>query len=79
MTNKSEIKIIMDLVQLLKQKEDKIVDLERSARYSRPHNQFLRFGGGSRRNADNAELPTQKKNIEQKPPDTSLEEPLILK
>ena len=69
----------MDLVQLLKQKEEKIAELELSAKYSRPHNQFLRFGGGSRRTSNNAEVPTPKKDIEQKTPDISLEEPLILK
>jgi hypothetical protein len=83
MSNKSEIKIIMDLVQLLKQKEERIAQLEQdnplSAHYTRPHNPFLRFGGTSRRSNDNADVPTPKKDTQEKTAQTSLDEPLILK
>ena len=88
MTNKSEIKIILDLVQLLKDKEEKIAKLllyisklkdPLSAQFSRPPNQFLRVGGGSKRNDSNADVPSPKKDTEDKTAETSLEEPLILK
>jgi hypothetical protein len=88
MTNKSGIKIILDLVQLLKDKEEKIAKLllyisklkdPLSAQFSRPPNQFLRFGGGSKRNDSNADVPTPKKDTKDKTAETSLEEPLILK
>jgi len=83
MSNKSEIKIIMDLVQLLKDKEERIAELEQenplSAHYTRPHNPYLRFGGTSRRSNDNADVPTPKKDTQEKAPQTSFDEPLILK
>ena len=82
MSSISEIKIIMDLVQLLKQQEERVKleqDNPLSAHYTRPHNPFLRFGGTSRRSYDNVDVPTPKKDTQEKTAQTSLDEPLILK
>ena len=73
----------MDLVQLLKQKEerDRETGTGQSAigtLYEAPQS-FLRFGGTSRRSYDNANVPTPKKDTQEKKAQTSLDEPLILK